>query len=42
MLSKFAPKRKNSVISKSEIEEELRLIEETDDYYITPSGQIYR
>lgn len=42
MLSKFAPKRINKLIPKTDISEKLRLIPNTDDYYITPSGCVYR
>ena len=42
MVSKFAPKRKSKLIQINEIDEELRLIDVTYDYYITPSGKVYR
>lgn len=42
MISKFAPKRKKQLIDKSKIKEELRLIPTTEDYYISPSGNVYR
>ena len=42
MISKYAPKRQNSLIDISEINETLTLIDVTDDYYITPSGTVYR
>lgn len=42
MISKFAPKRKTQLIDRTAIKEELKLIDVTDDYYITPSGKIYR
>lgn len=42
MISKYAPKRQNSLIDISEINEPLRLIDVTNDYYITPSGKVYR
>ena len=42
MISKFAPKRENKLIDRAAIKEELKLIDVTDDYYITPSGKIYR
>lgn len=42
MISKYAPKRENQLIKKCNIKEELKLIDETNDYYITKSGKIYR
>lgn len=42
MLSKFAPKRKDLLISINEIKDELRLVEGTDDYYVSYKGDIYR
>ena len=42
MISKFAPKREHMLIDKSQITEPLVLIDNTDDYYVTPSGNIYR
>lgn len=42
MISKFAPKRKNLLIKLENINEELRLIKDTDDYFITKSGKVYR
>lgn len=42
MISKFAPKREHMLIDQSQITESLVLIDNTDDYYVTPSGNIYR
>lgn len=42
MVSKFAPKRANKIISENNITEPLVLINDTDDYYIAPSGNVYR
>lgn len=42
MISKFAPKREKYLIPKCQINEPLKLIDGTDDYYITPSAKIYR
>lgn len=42
MISKFAPQRQKYLINKSEIKEQLIKIDSTDDYYITPSGKVYR
>lgn len=42
MISKFAPKREHLLINKSQITEPLKLIDVTDDYFITPSGNVYR
>ena len=42
MISKFAPKREKQIINETEIKEELRIISVTDDYYITPTGNVYR
>ena len=41
MVSKFAPKRKNQLIHKNDIGEEIRQIEETD-YYVSYAGNVYR
>lgn len=42
MISKFAPKREDMLIDLSQIKEPLKLIDFTDDYFITPSGNVYR
>lgn len=42
MISKFAPKREDMLIDLSQIKEPLKLIDFTDDYFITPSGKVYR
>lgn len=42
MISKFAPKRINSLIPREKITETLKLIPNTEDYYITPSAKVYR
>lgn len=42
MISKFTPKRTEQLIPLSEIKEDLRLVDGYDDYYITPSGKIYK
>lgn len=42
MISKFAPKRNKYLIPKETIAEPLKVIEDNDDYYITPSGKVYR
>ena len=42
MVSKFAPKRKDKLIDKSQITEPIVLIKQTNDYYTTPTGKVYR
>ena len=42
IVSKYAPKRLNKLIPRSQIKETLVLIQGTDDYYITPSAKVYR
>lgn len=42
MISKFAPKRIEHLITMEDITEPLRLIDCTDNYYITPSAKVYR
>ena len=42
MISKYAPKRTKNLIQKDDINEDIKLIPGTDDYYATKSGNIYR
>lgn len=42
LISKFAPKRKKYLIPREDIKENMALIDNTDDYYITPTGKVYR
>lgn len=42
MISKFAPKRTKQLLDISQINEQLKLIDITNDYYITPTGKVYR
>ena len=41
-MNKFAPHREDKLVSREEINDELRQIEEAPSYYITPKGKIYR
>jgi hypothetical protein len=42
MISKYAPKRKNMLIDEKSIIEELKLIDGSENYYITKSAKVYR
>lgn len=42
ILSKYAPKRENKLINESDIQEMIKLIPGTDDYYAGYNGRIYR
>lgn len=42
MISKFAPKREKFLVPKCTIKEPLTKICTTEDYYITPTGKVYR
>ena len=41
MLSKYARKRTSSLINESDINEKLKYIENSNDYYITSNGKVY-
>lgn len=42
MISKYAPKREKKLIKMSEVEEPMAYIDNSNGYYITPSGKVYR
>lgn len=43
MVSKFAPKREKFLVNKSDIKEEMkRMVDIAPEYFITPSGKVYR
>lgn len=42
VISKYSPKRKDKLIKKNDMPEEIRRIPGTEDYYISRTGKIYR